>query len=389
MQDTIKNLKKEFIELNGGSEDEIHVFFAPGRVNLIGEHTDYNNGYVMPFSLQYGTWLLARLSSDPLVKFKSKNFPMTAQVCMKHDIRPIGDTWINYPLGVFAEMNKLGFQTGGIELLYSGDIPNEAGLSSSASIEMVTAFAINELFSNGISPVELVKIGQAAENEFVGMKCGIMDQFAVTMGIKDHAVFLDCGTLDYETVPFDLGDYTIMICNTNKKRGLANSKYNERRMECEKAVEELSKDINIISLSDLNPGEFNNMKHLISDPVVYKRASHVISENQRVLMAKEKLKNGDLEELGKLMTESHESLRNDYEVSCKELDIMVETSNAIEGVLGSRMTGAGFGGCTISILHNTQIETFTNCVGKSYFEKTAKKADFYIAQPSDGVKEII
>ncbi len=389
MQETIKELKKEFIKLNGGLENDIHVFFAPGRVNLIGEHTDYNNGYVMPFSLQYGTLLLARLSSDPLVKFKSTNFPMTAQVCLKHDIKPIGETWINYPLGVLNEFNKLGYSTGGIELLYSGDIPNEAGLSSSASIEMVTARAVNELFSFNIDSIDLVKIAQRAENEFVGMKCGIMDQFAVTMGKKDHAVYLNCETLDYETVPFVLKDYIVMICNTNKKRGLAGSKYNERRAECETAVSELNKGKKINSLSDLSLREFDELKHLIKDPVHLKRALHVISENSRVLKAKEKLKGGDLIGLGKLMTESHLSLKEDYEVSCFELDTLVDASNAVDGVLGSRMTGAGFGGCSISLVRKDQIETFKSSVGKTYVEKTGQKADFYLAEPSDGVKEII
>jgi len=389
MDVSIENLRKEFLDLNADSEEEIHVFFAPGRVNLIGEHTDYNNGYVMPFSLQYGTYLLARLTADPLVKFKSQNFPMTAQVCMKDELRPVGDTWINYPLGVFDEMNKLGYRTGGVELMYAGNIPNEAGLSSSASIEMVTAFALNELFRNNIGLVDLIKIGQRAENNFVGMNCGIMDQFAVTMGKKEHAVFLDCGTLEYETTPFETGDYTIVICNTNKKRGLADSKYNERRDECESALNDLKEVKRIDSLSDLNINEFNEIKNRISNPVHQRRANHIISENDRVLKVRESLKKQDLNRVGQLMTESHYSLKDDYEVSCMELDVMVEAANAVNGVLGSRMTGAGFGGCSISLVHISEVETFIKQVGKTYFEKTGTKADFYLAQPSDGVREII
>lgn len=385
----ITKLKSDFAELYGSSPHLIHVFFAPGRVNLIGEHTDYNNGYVMPFSLQYGTYLLVRLSEDPLVKFKSKNFPMVAQVCLKNEVRPVGDTWINYPLGVINEITKLENRIGGMELLFAGDIPNEAGLSSSASIEIVTAFAVNELFNCKLDLLELIKIGQKAENEFVGMNCGIMDQFAVGMGKNNHSLFLDCGTLDYETVPFDTGDYSIMICNTNKKRGLAGSKYNERRAQCEIAVKQISNYKKINSLSEINYDEFQELKNHISDPLIRKRAKHVISENERVIKSKKELKDGHLKKLGKLMTESHYSLKDDYEVSCFELDVMVEAANSVEGVLGSRMTGAGFGGCAISLVPNEQIETFIAQVGKIYFEKTGIEPDFYEAIPSNGVKEII
>lgn len=384
----MNELVLEFIDGYGGSPRDIRVFFAPGRVNLIGEHTDYNNGYVMPFGLQYGTCLVARLTEDPALKFRSKNFAQTAEVCLKKEITRVGDTWINYPLGVVREFVLRDLQVKGMEMLFAGDIPNEAGLSSSASIEIVTAYALNELNNFGLDKLELVRIGQAAENEFVGMKCGIMDQFAVTMGKKDHAVFLDCGTLDFELVPFVPGDYSIVIINTNKKRGLAGSKYNERRSECERAVQDLNKGKSITSLSELDADEFNRYQHLISDATVMRRARHVISENSRVLLAMEAMKKDDLPALGALMKESHRSLRDDYAVSCPELDAAVELADAVEGVLGSRMTGAGFGGCAISLVPKKAIDHFIREVGSGYRQKTGIDASFYKAEPGDGVLEL-
>lgn len=368
--------------------DDIRIFFAPGRVNLIGEHTDYNDGFVLPFSLEYGTWLLARPSEEPQLKLRSMNFPMNAQVCLKKDVTPMGDSWVNYPLGVVKEFQKLGFRLGGLELLFAGNIPNEAGLSSSASVEMVMALALNEIFNCKISRVDLVKMGQRAENEFVGMNCGIMDQFAVTMGKANHAVFLNCGTLDYEVIPFHLNDYVILICNTNKKRGLAGSKYNERRRECEKAVELLNQKKKINSLSDLNLEEFTRFSHVINDPTIVRRARHVVSENDRVLRARQCLQNSELESLGKLMKESHASLRDDYEVSCRELDIMVSLADEFPEVLGSRMTGAGFGGCSISLLPGSVVEKFVMKVGAEYAAQTGMEADFYVARPGNGACEI-
>ena len=384
----VNELVAEFMDIFGGTERDIRVFFAPGRVNLIGEHTDYNNGYVMPFGLQYGTCLVARMTKDPVLKFRSKNFAETAEVCIKKEITRVGNTWINYPLGVVREFVLRDFSVNGLEMLFAGDIPNEAGLSSSASIEIVTSYALNELNNCGLDKLELVRIGQAAENEFVGMKCGIMDQFAVTMGKKDHAVFLDCGTLEYDLVPFDPGDYTIMIINTNKKRGLADSKYNERRSECEQAVKVLSKGKQIGSLSELDMAEFKRHQHLIGDPVVMRRARHVISENERVLAAMEAMKKGDLQTLGALMKQSHRSLRDDYEVSCLELDVVVELADAVEGVLGSRMTGAGFGGCAISLVPKNYIDGFIREVAAGYRKNTGVEASFYEAEPENGVLEL-
>jgi len=389
MKMEIGNLKKQFVELNGPSDKDILVFFAPGRVNLIGEHTDYNDGLVFPFALQYGTYLLARKANDPMVKFKSENFPMTAQVCLQNEVKRIGDTWINYPLGVIHEIEARGYKVGGLEFLFAGDIPNEAGLSSSASIEMVAAFAVNEMFGFGLEMLDLIKISQAAENNFVGMNCGIMDQFAVGMGKQNHGVFLDCATLDYELVPFHTSDYSFVVSNTNKKRGLSDSKYNERRSQCEQAVKDISVQKSISNLSVLSISEFDNLSHLIKDPVIKKRAKHIVTENHRVRSATRFFKENKLKALGEVMVESHYSLKNDYEVSCTELDALVEESLNIEGVLGSRMTGAGFGGCTISIVQNSQLETFKKEVGEKYFNKTGLKADFYIAKAGDGAKRIL
>ncbi|OQX72277.1 MAG: galactokinase [Bacteroidetes bacterium 4484_249] len=384
----ISELKQKFNQLYGEGKEKIYIFFAPGRLNLIGEHTDYNGGYVLPCSLQYGTYLLIRKTTNPAVKFKSLNFVTTAQVCMKNTATKIGNTWINYPLGVIKEFQTRDFKIPGMELLFAGDIPNGAGLSSSASVEMVTAFALNKLLESKLNILELIKLSQHAENDFVGMKCGILDQFAVGMGKKDEAVFLNCDTLDYEMIPFVLKDYSLIISNTNKRRELADSKYNERRMECEKAVEYLSKNKTVKNLSELSLDEFESVQNVIPDTVVRKRAYHVISENQRVLDAVEALKAGKPELFGKLMYGSHKSLKNDYEVSCTELDALVEEAAKVKGVIGSRMTGGGFGGCTVSIVDKNSIETFINEAGKNYFDKTGLKADFYIAEIGDGVKEI-
>lgn len=385
---TTSELKKKFHWLYKGPEKNIHVFFAPGRVNLIGEHTDYNGGLVLPFALQYGTYLVVRKTPEKVIKFHSANFPFSTDVSLNEKIVPIDRQWVNYPLGVIAEFGKLGQLNEGMEMLFYGDIPNEAGLSSSASIEMVTAFAMNELYDFKLSTLDLVKMSQKAENDFVGMNCGIMDQFAVGMGKKDRAVYLNCETLDYDLVPFNLSGYVIVIANTNKKRGLADSKYNERRSECETALKNINKEKAIANLSELTIDQFKNLQSLIEDEVILKRAKHVISENFRVQKAINALKENDLVEFGKHMINSHDSLRDDYAVSCKELDILVEESLQVEDVLGSRMTGAGFGGCTISLVPIHQIETFQEQVGRKYFERTNKVADFYIAKAGLGIRKI-
>jgi galactokinase len=384
----IQSLTEEFLKIHGGTKEDITIYFAPGRVNLIGEHTDYNGGYVFPCSLHYGTYLLVRIIYDPVLKLKSMNLPMIAEVCVDKPITPIGNTWVNYPLGVVHEFQMRKLRLPGLAMLYAGNIPNAAGLSSSASIEMVTAFALNDLGGYKLGMIDQIKLCQHAENEFVGMNCGIMDQFAVGMGKKDHAIFLNCDTLDYKLVPLVLGDYRLVITNTNKRRELAGSKYNERRMECERAV----CDINIVkpirNLSELNLGEFNELKEKIKNDIDRKRARHVISENNRVLEAIESLRKNDLARFGKLMVESHNSLKEDYEVSCFELDTLVEEALKVKGVLGSRMTGAGFGGCTVSLVHKNNTDNFINIIGESYEKITHLEASFFIAEIGDGVRKI-
>lgn len=383
-----EQLKETFIGLYGQDDQDIHLYFSPGRVNLIGEHTDYNGGYVFPCALSFGTYLAVRKNGMRKARFATANFDHRAEVNLDEPFEKEGKSWINYPVGVLNEFRKRAREIEGVDLLFSGDIPNGAGLSSSAAIEMVTAFAMNELFGFGYERMDLVKISQDAENHFVGVKCGIMDQFASGMGATDHALFLNCDTLDYERVPLKLDGMKIVIANTNKRRGLADSKYNERRAQCESAVECLRSGKKIRHLSDLTLEEFNEFSHLIIDEEQKKRARHVISENERTLAAIRALNNGDVKSFGSLMNQSHDSLRDDYEVTGKELDTLVEEARRIEGTVGSRMTGAGFGGCTVNIVEEDQVETFIREVGKAYMERTGLKADFYVAEIGDGSKQL-
>ncbi len=383
-----QELKQTFIDHYGDSQEPIALYFAPGRVNLIGEHTDYNGGYVFPCALSFGTYLLVRKNGSRTIHFATTNFDHRGEANLDQPFEKDGKSWINYPIGVLSELRKRAREAEGMDLLYSGDIPNGAGLSSSASIEMVTAFALNDLFSFGIEPMDLVKLGQDAENKFVGVNCGIMDQFASGMGEANKALFLNCDTLDYQKVPLKLDGMKIVISNTNVRRGLADSKYNERRSECEKAVEYLQEVKPINNLSGMSMAEFEEHGAVIPEDNVKRRARHVISENDRTLRAIDALNRGDIETFGTLMNQSHDSLRDDYEVTGKELDTLVEEARNIKGTIGSRMTGAGFGGCTVSIVEEDAIEEFIRSVGKNYEERTGLHADFYIAEVSDGAKKI-
>jgi len=385
---TIQFLQEELIATFGTSNEEIRFFFSPGRVNLIGEHTDYNGGYVFPCALSYGTYLAVRKTDDPVVRMATTNFNYRAGIPLDKLGEKIGDEWVNYPLGVFNELAKRGFKPRGLEMLFSGNIPNKSGLSSSASIELVTAVALDNLYDLGYDRIELVKIGRAAENLFVGVNCGIMDQFAVAMGKKDHAIYLNCDTLDYELVPMRLSGYKLVIANTNKVRGLADSKYNERVSECQAAVKALQSGKKIQYLAELTGAEFARHKHLIADEVIMRRARHAVLENERTSLAVKTLKAGDLVRFGQLMNDSHDSLRYDYEVTGLELDTLVEESRKIPGVIGSRMTGAGFGGCTVSLVRDESIDELITRVGPAYQAKTGLKADFYVAEIGDGAKRI-
>jgi len=384
----LNSLHQKFDKLFGESHKKASVFFAPGRVNLIGEHTDYNGGYVFPCALNLGTYLLARENEEKCIRFASTNLEYKAEIPLDEMSDKKDDKWVNYPLGVIQQLKKRGLLPKGLDMLYSGDIPNGAGLSSSASIELVTAFALNRIWSGSVPILEMVKLSQRAENEFVGMNCGIMDQFAVGMGRERSALFLNCDTLDYELVPLNLRHYKMVIANTNKRRGLTDSKYNERRSECEIAVEYLKEGKNIRNLSELSLEEFDRFSSLIPEKIIRNRAKHVISENDRVLRAVAALKKGDLNTFGKLMNASHDSLREDYEVTGMELDTLVEEARKISGVIGSRMTGAGFGGCTVSLVEEDQVSRFLRNVGENYEKRTHLKADFYLPEVGSGPKEL-
>ncbi|MBI9037789.1 MAG: galactokinase [Bacteroidales bacterium] len=384
----IQSLKNTFLEKYGKNDNKISVFFAPGRVNLIGEHTDYNGGFVLPCAISFGTYLLLRLTNEPEIEFSSLNFDFSTKIRVENLGRKMREEWINYPLGVIDQFAKHGTELKGVQFLYYGNIPNDAGLSSSASIELVTAFAFNKLFNLEKNLIELIKLSQKAENEFVGVNCGIMDQFAVGKGKKNHAIFLNCSTLDYKLVPFKLDDYKLVIINSNKQRKLADSKYNKRVSECTKAVKYLNNRLNIKNLSELSIKEFIDNRGSIPDEIIMKRAKHVVSENDRVISAVEALKKNDLITFGKLMNASHDSLKIDYEVTGNELDTLIDEARKIDGVIGARMTGAGFGGCTVNLLKTDCLENFQETVGKNYYEKTGLKADFYFPEIDDGVRQL-
>jgi galactokinase len=379
---------EKFYEKFGDRSNKPALYFSPGRVNLIGEHTDYNGGFVFPCALNYGTYLLIRKTNDNVLKFSTLNFNDDLETELRPHLVNTGRKWINYPLGVINEFLKRNISLCGLELLYYGDVPNGAGLSSSASIEMVTAVALNDLFAAGMETLELVKMSQRAENEFVGMNCGIMDQFAVGFGKRDHAIFLNCDTLSFENVPVVLKDVSLIITNTNKRRGLTDSKYNERRSECEKAVELLQSYKPVRNLSELNQSEIHILEKFIADPVIRKRAKHVISENGRVIEAVRVLKENNLVRFGELMNQSHDSLRYDYEVTGVELDTLVSEGRKLPGVIGTRMTGAGFGGCTVSIVRKADSANFMTALSSSYQKKTGLIPDFYQPEIGDGAAKL-
>lgn len=366
-------------------------FFAPGRVNLIGEHTDYNGGHVFPCAIHRGTYALVKKRDDKKFRMYSENFENLGiiEFLLDNLVNEKKHKWVNYPKGVVRMFIEAGYKIdSGFDVLFYGNIPNGSGLSSSASIEIVTSIILKDLYNLDIDMVEMVKLSQKAENQFIGVNSGIMDQFAVGMGKKDNAILLDCNTLKYSYAPVILKDEVLVIGNTNKKRGLADSKYNERRAECEEALKDLQKELDIQSLGELSIEEFNKSEKLIKNEINRKRAKHAVYENQRTIKAQKELMEGNLKEFGRLMNESHVSLRDDYEVTGIELDTMVEIAWNQEGVIGSRMTGAGFGGCTISIVKKDAVDKFIENVGKEYKEKVGLDADFYVVNISDGAKKL-
>ncbi|MHC1708488.1 MAG: galactokinase [Bacteroidales bacterium] len=385
----ILKLTEVFNSIYGQKAEELLFFFAPGRVNLIGEHTDYNGGYVIPCALNLGTYLVVRKSAAPFFRFSSGNFPGTDEVSVEGNFRSSPVQWVNYPLGVIDQLYRDGHSFEGLELHFHGDIPVGAGLSSSASIEMVTAFALNTIFSLGYKKEDLARLCQKAENEFVGMNCGIMDQFASALGKADHAIFLNCKTLNYVEVPLRFKDHNIVIVNTNKTRTLADSRYNERRSECSQALAELQTYKHWGFLGEIPLEEFLKAEEHIVDDTLAKRAYHVVSEDKRVLESAKALHTGDLEYFGKLMFASHESLKTLFEVSCFELDVLVEEASKIPGVLGARMTGGGFGGCTLNLVEKNATDQFIQTLKIKYYERTGLQPDFYLPFPADGARQLM
>ena len=378
-------LEKRFEEIYGTKVE--HLYFAPGRVNLIGEHIDYNGGRVFPCALSFGTYLAVALRDDQKIAFASINQAFRLE-CDPTIFEHKPAEWVKYPLGVVKEFADRGFDPWGFDILYFGDIPNGAGLSSSASIEVVTAFMLNDLLHAGLDVVELVKMSQRAENLFVGMNCGIMDQFAVGMGKKEHAIALDCGTLDYDLIPLHLNGYKLVITNSNKNHDLVTSEYNVRRSQCEQALADINQALNVKHLCDLSEEELERARHLISDETVYRRARHAVTENARVNEAIDVLQKGDLVRFGELMNESHRSLKEDYEVTGVEMDTLAEEGQKLPGVLGSRITGGGFGGCTVSLVKEDNVQEFIEKLASVYHDKVGLNAEFYVADIGDGVRKI-
>ena len=366
------------------------VYFAPGRVNLIGEHTDYNGGHVFPCALTIGTYGAIIKRNDRKLRFYSVNFPGIVTSSLD-DLVPAQEAgWTNYPKGVMWTFIKRGYTLPcGMDILIYGDIPNGSGLSSSASLEVLTGLMLKDTFGfDTLTMTDLALIGQYSENNFNGMNCGIMDQFASAMGKKDNAIFLDTATLNYTYAPVKLTDARIVITNSKVKHSLVSSAYNDRRRECETALAMLQKVVDIQTLGDLTEAQFEQYKDAITDPICQKRAKHAVYENQRTIRAVEALQQGDLEEFGRLINASHVSLRDDYETSCAETDLLASLAWKIPGVLGSRITGGGFGGCTVSIVKNDAIDTFIGEIGPVYEKETGHKAEFYIVDIGDGAHKL-
>lgn len=374
-----------------GDKEGAKAYFAPGRVNMIGEHTDYNGGHVFPCALTIGTYGVARKRDDNKLRFYSMNFEQLGVIeSSLDDLKPYKEAnWTNYPKGVMWAFEQKGMNIPcGMDLMLNGNIPNGSGLSSSASVEVLTGYILRDFFGFDVTNQDLALIGQFSENKFNGVNCGIMDQFAIAMGKEGHSIFLDTADLSYEYAPIKLENAKIVIACSNKKRGLGDSKYNERRSECETALAELQTVVDIKSLGELTEEAFETHKSAIKSGIRMKRAKHAVYENQRTVKAVEALKNNDVKLFGQLMNASHVSLRDDYEVTGIELDTLVEEAWKVEGVIGSRMTGAGFGGCTVSIVEDKAIDTFIDSVGKAYLKKIGYAADFYVVEIGDGPRTL-
>ncbi|NLL36337.1 MAG: galactokinase [Fretibacterium sp.] len=386
-----ERLSDRFTDLYGAeARSRARLFFAPGRVNLIGEHTDYNGGHVFPCAISLGIWAMVAPSEAAETRLHSMNLDEHASCvvqpgCWVYD--PARD-WANYPLGVIQTLREHGYLSGALDAVFWGDLPNGAGLSSSAAIEVVTGLACDSLFGFELERIDLALMCQKAENRFIGMNCGIMDQFAVAMGREKCAILLDCETLQHRYVPLELGSCCLVLANANKQHKLSDSAYNERRNSCEEALEDMRTARPVVSLGSLSLGEFEELSPHIVSPVNFRRARHAVTENQRTLQAVELLECGDLNAFGRLMRASHESLRDDYEVTGPELDALAELAWSQSGVVGARMTGAGFGGCTVNIVKGEAVKAFCSEVGAGYKKRTGREASFYVAESGPGAREV-
>ncbi|MCX7841776.1 MAG: galactokinase [Clostridia bacterium] len=395
MDSKYTELKKKFIEIYGGDEKDLRVFAAPGRVNLIGEHIDYCGGYVFPAAITLDSTVIARKRDDRMVRLAATDLPDRVACSLDSLEEGRGLRWGNYQLGVANELQKAGYKLVGVDMLFHDTVPLGSGLSSSAAIEMAAAITFVTLgneangITNPIDLIDLAVIGQRTEHNFCGVNCGIMDQFASAMGRKDHAILLDCGSLNYKYTPFKIEGCKIVLANTKKKRGLGESKYNERVRETGEGLAILKQYLpGKVHLCDVTVKEYEEYKDKIQDSVIRKRVEHVIYENERVLKSFEALQNGNLEAFGELLKQAHASIRDLYEVTGFELDAMVEEALKIEGVIGARMTGAGFGGCTVNIVREESIEKFIKEVGENYTKKTGIVPEFYVSEIGDGAREI-
>ncbi|WP_082781204.1 galactokinase [Streptococcus sp. DD13] len=385
----INELRKEFRQTFGVEAD--HTYFSPGRINLIGEHTDYNGGHVFPAAITLGTYGAARKRSDKVIRFFSGNFKEEGIIELSVDQLGYDEShkWANYPKGVLYFLQQAGHPIDcGMDIYIFGTIPNGAGLSSSSSLELLMGVIAQDLFELPLERLDLVQIGKQTENDFIGVQSGIMDQFAIGMGAENRAIYLDTNRLEYDLVPLDLKDAVIVIMNTNKRRELADSKYNERRSECEAALRDLQAALEITSLGELDLWTFDQYSYLIQEPTHLKRARHAVLENQRTLEARKALEAGDLERFGRLMNASHVSLEQDYEVTGQELDALVHTAWKQEGVLGARMTGAGFGGCAIALVRKDAVDAFQDAVNQAYTASIGYAPSFYIAEVSGGTHRL-
>jgi len=384
---TVKQLKQHFKKVY--QKDPTDLFYCPGRVNLIGEHIDYNGGKVMPCAISVGTWVAVSENYENILRFNSLDFPEKADIRITNAFTSTGSDWYNYPLGVINEVVNRGHKIGGLDMLFYGNIPIAAGLSSSASIEVLMGQALNLLYDLKIPTPEIARMSQHAENNFVGVNCGIMDQFAVAMGKKDNAILLDCDTLEYDYVPFKLDQYGLVVINTNKPRRLAESKYNERFSECREALRLMKEKLPVNNLCEITVAQFELNGELIKDPVLKKRAKHVIHENARVSDAIIAMQTNDLEVLGKLMYASHRSLKEDYEVSCIELDTIVDFCKEFKGCIGSRMTGAGFGGCAIALIERQKFNSFSSSLEDHYRKIIGYPPAAFLTSAEDGAHRVI